>query len=143
MNHKPEETASDLGIQGEIEFRVRYQETDQMGVVYHANYFTWFEMGRTELLRSVYGISYRELEAESTIFAIVKVDCNYKKPARYDDILRLVTRVIRRTRVTITHEYQLFRNNELLAVGHTVLAALTREGQPCALPSLLREPPPS
>lgn len=124
--------------EGTIEFRVRYQETDQMGVVYHANYFAWFEMGRTELLRSATGVSYRDLEASNSLLAIVKVECSYQKPAHYDDVLTLKTKVVRVTRVTIAHEYHLYRETELLAVGRTVLASVSREGHPKALPDFLR-----
>ena len=72
----------------EIEIRVRYCETDAMGFLHHANHFTYFEMGRTELLRA-HGKSYRDLEAEGTLMVIVKIGCSYKRPARYDDVLRL------------------------------------------------------
>lgn len=122
-----------------LEFRVRYQETDQMGVVYHGNYFTYFEMGRTELLRSAIGISYRDLEASETLMVITKAECSYRKPAKYDDILTLKTRVIRMTRFKIEHEYRLFRDQELLAVGHTILVTVNRSGKLTAGPSWMQK----
>lgn len=129
-------------VENSIRFRVRYQETDQMGVVYHGNYFTWFEMGRTELLRTAYGVDYRSLEESAVTFAIVKAECSYKKPAKYDDVLTLRTRVVRLSRIKIEHEYNLYRGEELLAVGHTVLASLdTKTGRPCAIPAFLYETP--
>lgn len=112
----------------EIAIRVRYKETDQMGILYHGNYFTYFEMGRTELLRNS-GITYREMEEAGVFVVVVKVECSYKKPARYDDLLRLRTLIKRITQVKIEHEYQLYRGEELLAVGHTVLAVVDREGR--------------
>jgi acyl-CoA thioester hydrolase len=103
-------------LQHDIEIRVRYQETDAMGVLHHANYFTYFEMGRTELLR-LHGKSYRELEADGTLMVIVKIGCSYKRPARYDDVLRLRTKTERVTAAKIEHAYELWREAELLAEG--------------------------
>ena len=73
-----------------IDIRVRYAETDKMGVVYHANYFMWFEIGRCELLRGI-GRSYREMEAEGIWLPVIEAHCEYKSPARYDDELRVKT----------------------------------------------------
>jgi acyl-CoA thioester hydrolase len=123
----------------EIEIRVRYQETDAMGVLHHANYFTYFEMGRTELLRS-YGVAYRDIEEGGLLMVIVKVECRYKKPARYDDLLRLRTTTTRVTAAKIEHEYQLFRGDELLAEGQSTLACVDRSGQVQRVPDWLREP---
>ena len=111
----------------DLPIRVRYQETDQMGVVYHANYLTYFEMGRTEALRSL-GRTYRDMEESGLFCVIVKAECSYKKPAKYDDLLTLKVILRRVTRVKIEHEYQLFRDGELLATGKTVLAVVNREG---------------
>lgn len=84
----------------DLEIRVRYQETDAMGVLHHANYFTYFEMGRTELLRAN-GKSYRDLEDGGLLMVIVKIGCNYRRPARYDDVLRLHTVTTRVTAAKI------------------------------------------
>ncbi len=113
---------------GEIKFRVRFSETDKMGITWHGNYFSWFEMGRTELLRSA-GLSYRDLEESGTMFAVVSAECSYKHPALYDDILTLKTRIVKITPIRIEHEYRLFRGSLLLAIGKTVLASVDREGK--------------
>ena len=72
--------------------RVRYQETDQMGVVYHSNYFVWFEVGRTSLIRKL-GVSYRDLEAKGIILPVIEANCTYQSPARYEDVVRIETTV--------------------------------------------------
>jgi acyl-CoA thioester hydrolase len=121
----------------DLEIRVRYQETDAMGVLHHANYFTYFEMGRTELLR-IHGKSYRELEDEGTLMVIVKIGCNYKRPARYDDVLRLRTKTERVTAAKIEHTYELWRGAELLAEGYSTLACVDRSGRVQRTPEWLR-----
>ncbi|MDO5308860.1 MAG: thioesterase family protein [Planctomycetia bacterium] len=129
-----------IPLENVIEFRVRYAETDQMGVVYHANYFAYFEMGRTELLRQTTGVSYRELEESNLMMAVVKLDCSYHKPACYDDWLTLRTRVTRVSRASLEHEYTLFRGSELLAVGHTRMATLEKStGRVVPVPLWLRQ----
>ncbi|MDR3108126.1 MAG: acyl-CoA thioesterase [Planctomycetaceae bacterium] len=110
-----------------IEIRVRYQETDQGGLLYHGNYFAYFEMGRTELLRSS-GYTYREMEAAGAFAVVVKLDCSYKRPARYDDLLTLNTEIVRSTKFKVEHEYTLYRNEELLAIAHTTIGFVNREG---------------
>ncbi|HVX11839.1 MAG TPA: thioesterase family protein [Pirellulales bacterium] len=122
----------------EIEIRVRYQETDAMGVLHHANYFTYFEMGRTELLRAN-GHNYRTIEEGGIFMVIVDVSCRYRRPARYDDVLRLRTRLKRATPAKIEHEYELFRGDELLAEARSVLACVDREGRLSRVPDWLRE----
>src|SRR4051794_38881964 len=92
----------------EIKFRVRYPETDAMGVVHHSRFFQYFEMGRVELLRAS-GVSYAELEMAGVFFVVVKVECRFKAPARYDEELTLQTRVVRTTHVRIDHQYTLRR----------------------------------
>lgn len=113
---------------GEIKIRVRFSETDKMGITWHGNYFSWFEMGRTELLREA-GLAYRDLEESGTMFAVVSAECTYKHPAMYDDILTLKTRVTKITPIRIEHEYRLYRDSLLLAVGKTVLASVNMEGK--------------
>jgi acyl-CoA thioester hydrolase len=121
----------------EIEFRVRYQETDAGGYVYHGNYFTWFEMGRTELLRAS-GATYRQMEQEGVFIVVVKAECRYFRPARYDDHLRLTTTVTRVTAARIEHDYRLHRGQDLLAEAHITLCAVDRTGVPQRLPDWLR-----
>ena len=111
----------------EIQVRVRYQETDQMQVLYHGNYFTFFEIGRTELLRSR-GYTYRELEESGTFGVVVKAECAYHKPAKYDDLLTIRTTIKRITRVKIEYEHYVLRNNEHLATGKIVLAFVDKKG---------------
>ncbi|MCR4413696.1 MAG: acyl-CoA thioesterase [Thermoguttaceae bacterium] len=120
-----------------IEVRVRYQECDPMGYLHHANYFVLFEMGRTELLRASGG-NYRQMEEQGIFVVVVKADCRYHRPARYDDVLRIVTTVTRVTSATIEHEYQVTRDGELLATGHVVLAAVDRQGRIRAVPDWLK-----
>jgi acyl-CoA thioester hydrolase len=114
--------------QHEIELRVRYQETDPMGFLHHANYFTYFEIGRTELLRASGG-NYRRMEEAGLLVVVVKAECRFHRPARYDDVLRLRTTVVRVTPAKIEHEYQLFRGDELLATGHVTMAVVDRQGR--------------
>lgn len=114
-------------MEHEVQIRVRYKETDQMGVLYHGNYFTYFEVGRTEMLRSR-GISYREMEERGEFAVVVKAECSYHRPAKYDDLLTLKTRLKKITRVKIEHEHELYRGSELLAVGHITLAVVNAAG---------------
>lgn len=123
--------------QHEIEIRVRYQECDPMGFLHHGNYFTFFEMGRTELLRAAGG-NYRMMEEAGLFVVVVKVDCRYHRPARYDDLLRLQTTVTRVTPAKIEHEYRVLRGEELLVVGHTTLAVVDRQGRVQPVPESMR-----
>ncbi len=120
----------------EIAIRVRYAETDRMGLLHHANYFVYFESGRTELLRSR-GFSYRDVEDAGHFLVIVDLGCKYRKPAYYDDLLTLRTIVERVTHVKIVHRYEVFRDGQLLAEGHSTLACVDRDGRPQALPPSL------
>jgi acyl-CoA thioester hydrolase len=112
----------------ETQIRVRYVETDQMGVVYHGNYFTFFEIARTELLRSC-GYTYREMEASGVFAVVVKAECSYHKAAKYDDLLTIKTTLKRITRVKIEYEHQVYRDAELLATGHITLAFVDSTGK--------------
>jgi acyl-CoA thioester hydrolase len=125
-------------LSGEITVRVRYAETDRMGLLHHANYLVYFEQGRTELLRAR-GLTYRELEDQGYLLVLTKVDVRYRSPARYDDLLRLRTTVVRTTAVRIDHRYELFRDDVLLAEGSSTLACVDRDGRVQALPSFLSE----
>ena len=120
----------------ELAIRVRYAETDRMGLLHHANYFVYFEMGRTELLRQR-GLTYREFEEAGHYLVIVDIGCKFKKPAYYDDLLTVRTTVARVTHVKIVHEYHVFRDGVLLAEGHSTLACVDREGKPQPLPATL------
>ena len=125
----------------EITIRVRYAETDRMGLLHHANYIVYFEMGRTELLRKR-GMTYRAMEDAGHLLVIVDLGCKYKRPAYYDDVLTLRTTVERVTHVKIVHKYELIRDGVLLAEGHSTLACVDRGGRPQALPETLGGPAP-
>jgi acyl-CoA thioester hydrolase len=115
--------------------RVRYAETDQMGVVYYANYFVWFEVARTDCLRQL-GWSYREMEASGVLLPVVEAECRYRRPARYDDELeiRAVGRLTSPVRVEFDYEVTVKGQAEVIASGRTRHAAIGRDGRPCRLP---------
>jgi acyl-CoA thioester hydrolase len=121
----------------EIELRVRYQETDGMGFLHHANYLTYFEVGRTELLRAA-GQDYRSIEEAGTLMVVVRMECRYHRPARYDDVLRLLTTCTRITAAKIEHAYELWREATLLATASSTLACVNREGVVQRVPEWLR-----
>jgi acyl-CoA thioester hydrolase len=120
--------------------RVRYAETDQMGVAWHGNYFAWFEVGRTDLLRGR-GLSYRELEATGVRLPVLEARASYHRPARYDDVLEIHTRVESRTGARLAFAYEVRREGtaELLAEGFTNHVAVDDRGRPRRLPAALRE----
>ena len=124
-------------LSGEVSIRVRYAETDRMGLLHHANYLVYFEQGRTELLRSR-GLTYKELEDQGFLLVLTKVEVRYRSPARYDDLLTLKTSVVRTTAVRIDHRYELFRDATLLAEGSSTLACVDRDGRLQELPAFLR-----
>ena len=123
------------------EIRVRYGETDQMRVVYYTHYLNWFEVGRSNLLRES-GVSYREVESQGVFLTVVEAHCRYLKPARYDDLLRIITKVSQPKRARLLFEYEIHRirpqrDNELLATGNTVHVAVDQQGKPMRLPERL------
>jgi acyl-CoA thioester hydrolase len=124
-------------LSGEIQIRVRYAETDRMGLLHHANYLVYFEQGRTELLRSR-GLAYKDLEDQGFLLVLTKVEVRYRSPARYDDLLTLKTTVERTTSVRIDHRYELRRDGILVAEGSSTLACVGRDGRPQALPDYLK-----
>jgi acyl-CoA thioester hydrolase len=124
---------------GSTTVRVRYAETDQMGVAWHGEYLAWFEVGRTDLLRGC-GCTYRDLEAQGLRLPVVEVEARFMKPARYDDVLEIRTRLTGMGRVRVTFAYEVWRDGEgaPLATGSTSHAALDREGRLCRIPDDLR-----
>jgi acyl-CoA thioester hydrolase len=120
--------------------RVRYAETDKMGVVYHANYLVWFEIGRCELLRGL-GSSYRDLEATGIALPVIEAHCEYRQPARYDDELEVKAWGALRSPARIEFHYQVTRPADAVvtARGRTVHAAVDTNGRPCRLPERIRE----
>jgi acyl-CoA thioester hydrolase len=121
----------------EVQIRVRYAETDQMGVVYHAQYLVWCEIGRTELMRSL-GVSYADLEQQGTMLAVSDASVRYHAAARYDDLVTIETKVQDVRSRTVTFSYLLTRGENgqprRLASAQTTLIALGREGRPRSIP---------
>jgi len=121
--------------------RVRYAETDQMGVVYYGNYFTWFEIGRVEFCRQL-GFEYKRMEIEDdSLLVVAKASCRYRIPARFDDLLTIRTRLKGSKRRIICFEYEVFQQltRELIATGDTVHIVCDRMGRPKSLPEKYRK----
>jgi acyl-CoA thioester hydrolase len=121
--------------------QVRYAETDQMGVVYYANYLVWFEIGRTDYCRQ-HGFAYREMEQQDGLYIMVaEVRCRYKAPARYDDELTIRTCLKAMRRRVLIFGYEVYRpaTDELLAEGETVHVITDNEGRPRSLPDKYRD----
>jgi acyl-CoA thioester hydrolase len=125
-------------ITGEIQVRVRYAETDRMGLLHHANYLVYFEQARTELLRQQ-GRTYKDMESEGFFLVLAKVEVKYRVPAHYDDLLTIRTTVTRTSPVRLEHRYEVFRDGKLLAEGSTTLACVDREGKLQAMPAWVTE----
>jgi acyl-CoA thioester hydrolase len=121
--------------------RVRYAETDQMGVVYHANYLIWFEIGRVELMRAL-GFEYKLMETEDDCYIVVaEASCRYLHPARYDELLRVRTRISRAGNRVVKYAYELLRDsdNAVLATGTTTHVICGSAGKPKQLPEKYRD----
>jgi acyl-CoA thioester hydrolase len=149
----PPPTPGGPGTEGRLSLRVRYCECDPMGVVHHASYWPWLEMGRTELLRQS-GVSYAQLEAEGVFLVIVEIAGKYRRPGRYDDLLEVRTRWVGGSAVKIKHEYEVVRleagkgpgsveppaggEPEVLMVASTTIACVGRNGRVRELPGWLK-----
>jgi acyl-CoA thioester hydrolase len=120
--------------------RVRYAETDKMGVVYYANYFVWFEVARADLLRSL-GWTYREMEHAGVALPVIEAHCDYHRPARYDEEMevRAKGRMLSPVRMEFTYEVVRRDDQMVSASGRTVHAALDPAGKPCRLPDRIRQ----
>jgi len=130
------QVSTDKTSYSETRLRVRYAETDQMGVVYHANYFVWFEVGRVEYCRQR-GISYRDLEQQQAVYmAVSEARCRFISPARYDDEIIVRTSLGRLRRRSLTFNYDVIRaaDDVLLAEGETVHIFLNSDSRPRTLP---------
>ena len=129
------------GMVGEASIKVRYAETDQMGVVYHSNYLIWFEIGRVELLRQI-GFSYLELERSQYHLPVVEVRCRYKAPALYDETVIIRTHVSQLRPSLIQFTYQAVRASDgtLLAEGETTHIVVGAEKKKTQLPAKYLEP---
>lgn len=124
----------------EFKVRVRYSETDQMGVVYHGNYAQYFEMGRVEWLRNT-GISYKWMEESGVMLPVVSLNINYKKPARYDDLLTVKTIFKSQSTVKIEFDYEIFNESgELLTIANSILVFVDmKTGRPTVPPDYVKE----
>lgn len=124
----------------EFKVRVRYAETDQMGVVYHGNYAQYFEMGRVEWLRAL-GLSYSFMEKNGIMLPVVSLTINYKKPARYDDLLTVRTILKKQESVKIEFDYEIYsEKGELLTTGNSVLVFVDmKTGRPVLPPDYVLE----
>ncbi len=122
------------------EVRVRYAETDKMGVVYYANYFVWFEVARADLLRSL-GWTYREMEAAGVSLPVIEAHCRYRRGARYDDELEVTAegRMLSAVRMEFTYEVVRKGESAVAASGRTVHAAVDTAGRPCRLPERIAQ----
>jgi acyl-CoA thioester hydrolase len=127
-----------LPLPGVTEIRVRYAETDRMGLLHHANYLVYFEQARTELLRQQ-GLTYRDMEDQGFFLVITNVEVKYRSPARYDDVLSIQTTVSRTTPVRIEHTYAVTCDGRAVADGKTTLACVDRAGKLQALPDWFQE----
>ena len=121
------------------EFRVRYAETDQMGVSYYANYFVWFEMGRAEYFRSL-GVSYTDYEKKGIFLPVVEAFCRYFQPTSYDDLLKIEVAVSEFGKSSMKFAYRISTNgDQKVAEGHTVHAFINRQRKPIRVPEEVRE----
>lgn len=123
-------------VTGTVRTRVRYAETDQMGVVYHANYLVWCEMGRTELMREL-GYAYADVERAGIRLAVAEASVRYSRAARYDDAIRVTTTIVAAQSRTITFRYEVWKDSEpaeQLATAMTKLVAIDHAGAPRRLP---------
>src|SRR5262245_44679879 len=120
--------------------RVRYAETDRMGVVYYANYLVWFEVARADLLRQT-GWTYREMEETGVLLPVIEAHCEYRRPARYDEEIEIRTtaRLASAVRMEFAYEVMIKDSGQLAATGATVHAATDANGRPCRLPERVRE----
>ncbi len=125
-------------MKNEIELRVSYAETDQMGMVYYANYLVYFERGRTEWLRAS-GLAYRDLEEKGIFFPVIEASLKYTAPARYDDVIKVVTSVSDVGQASIEFSYEIFLKNKLITTGKTRHPLVNRDFRPRRFPEELKE----
>jgi acyl-CoA thioester hydrolase len=121
-------------LQSRTPLTVRYAETDMMGIVYHANYLPWFEIGRTTLLKEQ-GLPYRQLEADGYRLPVLEIAAKFLRPAVYDDALVIVTTMREKPTLRINLDYEVMRGEELLATGHSLHAFVNLRGEPVRPPA--------
>ena len=122
----------------ETTVRVRYEDADPMGFLHHAKYFSYFEIGRTELFRQSGG-NYRQMEESGLFVVVVKAECRFSKPARYDDVLTSHTKLAKLSMAKIEHEYIASRSDEILAKGNVTLAVVDRDGRVQPIPDWIQK----
>jgi len=128
------------GRQTSSTLRVRYAETDKMGIVYYSNYLVWFEIGRTDWLRQT-GWTYREMEADGIQLPVIEAHCEYRQGARYDDDIEIRTTAKKISPVRVQFDYEAIRSADgaRLATGHTVHATVDRDGRPVRMPDRVKD----
>ena len=119
-------------------YRIPYADTDKMGVVYHANYLKYFEMGRTELMRQI-GFTYDEMEKQGFYFPVVNVQCNYHAPAHYDDLVTVETTIFELKNVTVTFSYKIKLDDKVLVTGTTKHPLVNYAFKPTRIPQNIKE----
>lgn len=119
-----------------IDVRIRYAECDPMNLAHHGAYPVWLEMARTELLREQ-GVSYREMEAKGVYFVVARMSLRYRRPAHYDDVLRVDVKALPAASVKLEHHYELRRGEELIATAETTLVCVDQAGKPRPVPDML------
>jgi acyl-CoA thioester hydrolase len=131
---------SSLNITNVTSYRVIYGDTDQMGVVYYANYLRWFETGRSEWLRQI-GLPYSMIEQQGFHFPVAEVSCRYAHPAQYDNIVRIETELVKLGRASLSFHYQISREADhcILATGSTKHACVDHSGRIARIPKLLTD----
>jgi len=122
----------------EVEVRVRYFDTDQMGVANHIHYFRWFEMGRAELLRDL-GTGMKDIEETGARLVLAEVGCKYKEPSKYDDLLKVRTEIAELRPKVIRFQYTVWRDGTLLAEGFTVHVCTDGKGHSVEIPKIVLE----
>jgi acyl-CoA thioester hydrolase len=125
-------------IESRAQITVRYAETDMMGIVYHGNYLPWFEVGRTTLLKDC-GLPYRELEAQGYLLPVVELGMKFHKPAVYDDLVTVITKLHERPLLRIRLDYEVRRGDELLVSGFTMHGFINKSGEPVRPPAAFTE----
>jgi acyl-CoA thioester hydrolase len=120
-------------IESRAQVTVRYAETDMMGIVYHGSYLPWFEIGRTTMLKEQ-GLPYRQLEADGYRLPVLEIYSKFHRPALYDDVITVITRLKEKPTLRFRIEYEIFREETLLATGHSVHAFINTQGQPVRPP---------
>ncbi|HRZ87711.1 MAG TPA: thioesterase family protein [bacterium] len=122
----------------EFQLRVRYEETDQMGVAYYGKYLTWFEVARTELMRAC-GTAYTELEKKGIYLPVVEANCRYEAPLTYDDLITIQIKVRAVKNASIIFDYEIRKDLRLIAAGMTAHAFINKERKPVRVPDEIRK----